>query len=80
MKVLFDKKARDRSLHLGDLVLRWDVSREDKGNHGKFDPLWFGPFMISEAKGNNTFLLENLDGEVLELLVNGKFLKIYFQH
>lgn len=33
-----------------------------------------------EAKGNNNFLLKNLEGEELELLVNGQFLKFYFEH
>lgn len=80
MKSLFDNKAKDRPLQLGDLVPRWDVRWEDKGKHGKFDPLWFGPFRIAEERGINTFLLENLDGELLELLVNGRFLKLYFQN
>lgn len=80
MKSLFDKKAKDKPLQPGNLVLRWDVKREEKGKHENFNPLWFRPFKISEAKGNNTFLLENLEGESLELLVNGQFLKLYFQH
>lgn len=80
MKSLFDKKAKDMPLQLGDFVLRWDVQREEKGKQRNFDPLWFNPFKISEAKGNNTFLLENLEGKSLELLVNGQFLKLYFQH
>lgn len=60
--------------------MRWDIRREDKGKHGMFDPLWFGPFKIAEEKGNNTFLFENLEGESLELPVNGQCLKFYFQH
>jgi len=71
MKSLFDKKAKDRPLQRGDLVLRWDVQWEDKGKHVKFDPLCFVPFRIVEERGNNTYLLENLDGELLELPVNG---------
>lgn len=80
MKDFFDKKARDISLQGGYLVLSWDVRRVEKGKHGKFDPLWFAPFKISKAKGSDDFLQENLDGEVLEFLVNEKFLKLYFQH
>ena len=75
IKSLFDRKARDKSLQPGDLV-----EREDKGKHGNFDPLWFGPFNIVEEKGNNTFLLENLEGEVCELPMNENFLKLYLQH
>ncbi len=56
MKNLFDGRARERDLKEGDLVLRWDARRE-KGKHGKFDNLWFGPLAIAEVKGNNTFVL-----------------------
>jgi len=78
MKSLFDKKAKDTPLQQGDLVLRSNVRREDKGKHWKFDPLWFDPFKIAEVRGNNTYMLENLDSELLDLLVNGEFLKFYF--
>lgn len=79
MKAMFDTKAKDRVFQLRDIMLEWDVKREDKVKHGKFYPLWFGPFKVVETKGKNTFLLENIDGEVLELPVNGKYLKHYFQ-
>lgn len=36
VKELFDKKARERNFKKGDLVLRWDTRREDKGKHVKF--------------------------------------------
>ena len=71
MKKLFDQHAKDKELLTGDLVLRWDIRRVDKGKHGKFDPLWFGPFKIAEVKGNNTFILENSEGDVIEMPVNG---------
>lgn len=61
------------------MVHRWDARRVDKGKHGNFSPLWFGPLNICEEKGNNTFLLENLDGEVHVLPANGKFIKLYFE-
>ena len=80
MKGLFDQRAKDKEIQVGDFVLRWDVRRSDKGKHGKFDPLWFGPFRVAEVKGNNTFALENLQGDTLEMPINGQFLKPYFQH
>ena len=80
MKTIFDKKAKDVFFQQGDLVLRWDVKREDKGKHGKFDSLWYGPFNIIESITINTLVLENLDGEMLPLPVNGRYLKHYFQH
>ena len=71
MKSIFDRKEKEVLFQAGDLVLRWDTRREDKGKHGKFDPLWYGPFKISEARSNNTFILEYLDGEPVQLPVNG---------
>ena len=79
MKHIFDQHAKDRKLQIRDLVLRWDIRRAEKGKHGKFDPLRFGPFKIMEQGGNNTFTLENLQGDLLDALVNGQFLKPYFQ-
>jgi len=65
MKGIFDRKSKKIDFKAGDLVLRWDTRREDKGKYGKFDPLWYGPFRITEVRENNTFHLENLDGETL---------------
>ena len=52
MKVMFDRRSRERDFKEGDLVLRWNARK-----HGKFDNIWFGPLAIAEVKGNNTFLL-----------------------
>jgi hypothetical protein len=49
--------------------------REDHGKHGEFDNLWLGPFEIIAIEGNNSFSLQNLDGDLPELPVNGRFLK-----
>ena len=78
MKSIFDRKAKDIMFLNGDLVLRWDTRREEKGKHGKFDPLWYGPYKITEVRSNNTFMLENIDAEAVELPVNGQYLKHYF--
>eukprot|EP00253_Pinus_taeda_P029859 PITA_29859 len=71
MKSIFDRKAKEIDFKVADLVLRWDTRRGDKGKHGKFDPLWYGPFRVVEARSNKTFILENIDGEILQLPVNG---------
>jgi len=62
MNGIFDRKAKEIDFKAGDLVLRWDNRREDKGKHGKFDCLWYGPFRITRVRENNTFFLENLHG------------------
>ena len=40
----FDKRASEINFYPGDLILKWDARREDKGNHHKFDHIWMGPF------------------------------------
>jgi hypothetical protein len=47
IKQAFDKKSIQEDFLLGDLVLKWDAPRQDKGKHGKFESLWIGPFQIS---------------------------------
>ena len=51
------KKAIERDFYLGDLVLKWDAKRENKGKHGNFYNIWMGPYLISFVKDNNTFIL-----------------------
>ena len=80
MKDLFDQHAKDKDMQVGYLVLRWDIRRDEKGKHGKLDPLQFRPFKISEEGGNNTLKLENLQGDLLDAPVNGQFLKPFFQY
>ena len=60
------------------MVLRWDARKEQKGKHGKFDNLWFGPFLVSNFLENNTFVLQTLEGEELSSPVNGRFLKHFY--
>jgi hypothetical protein len=79
IKKTFDKKVSKKYFHLGDLVLKWDAPKQDKGKHGKFEALWIGPFKIYEVFSNKTYKLKNLeDSEVFVGPVNGHFLKKYF--
>ena len=47
VKFVFNKRIKQKVFQLDDLVLHWDVRRQDKDKHGKFDNLWFGPFRMS---------------------------------
>ena len=71
IKEKFDRKIKYNSFSVGDMVLRWDARKEQKGKHGKFDNLWFGPFLVSKFLENNNFVLQTLEGEKLSNLVNG---------
>ena len=79
IKVMFDKREKVDNFQVGDWVLKWNTVRQDKGKHGKFDSLRIGPFVIAQIQKNNTFKLQNLEGEeVFDGPVNGRFLKLYF--
>ena len=81
VKTLFDRRTNKKKFQVDDLVLRWDVWRQDKGKHAKFDNLWFGPFKIFDVLDNNTFLLKNIDDDQLSSgPVNGHFLKHFFTY
>eukprot|EP00253_Pinus_taeda_P035287 PITA_35287 len=78
IKEAFDRKEKMDNFQVGDLVLKWDALKEKKGNHGNFDALWIGPFVISQIQGKNTFMLQSMEGETIFYgPVNGWFLKVY---
>jgi hypothetical protein len=79
IKSWFDSNsAFDRNFEVGDLVLKWDKPHEGKGEHTKFQNLWFGPFLIAENLGPSSFLLQNIEGQLDTYPVNGQALKRYF--
>ena len=59
-------------------MLLWDKRREKPGKHGKFDSLWMGPYIIHDVAGDNSFYLNDMDGEKQSLPVNGQILKLFF--
>jgi hypothetical protein len=75
----FDRKVGKKEFEIGDLVFKRDAPRQDKGKHSNFDALWIDPFKISEIFSNNTYGLQDLEGEeVFNSAVNGHFLKKCF--
>ena len=79
VKRAFDKTTRQRVFSIGDIVLLWDKRREKPGKHGKFDSLWLGPFVIRDVAGPNSSHLSHLNGEPMNLPMNGQQLKIFFK-
>jgi hypothetical protein len=78
VKAIFDRKDKTNKFLPGDLMLRWDSSKEKKGHHEKFDKLWFVPFRVTKALDNNTFILQNIEDDLRSGPVNGRFLKHLF--
>ena len=75
IKERFDRKIKDNTFSIGDMVLRWDARKEQKGKHN----LWFGPFLVSKFLENNTFVLQTLEGEELSSPVNGPSISTVFE-
>ena len=78
IKKIYDRKVKADKFQLEEVVLKWDARNEDKGKHGKFENLWKGPFKIAAYRGQNAFLLKEMNGEdFLGGPVNGRLLKRY---
>jgi hypothetical protein len=50
IKETFDNKVKIDIFKSGDMVLKWDATRQEKGKHGKIDALWSGPFIIAQVQ------------------------------
>ena len=78
IKRTFDKKIKEENFQIQDEVLKWEAKIEEKGKHGKFENLWKGPFKIAVFHGNNTYILQEMDGKsYVGGPVNGRFKKHY---
>ena len=76
-KHLYDRTVI-RKFQPEDLVLMWNARLQEKGKHGKFDPIWLGTYMVDSLWGDDSYFIKDLSGNFLELPVHGKFMKIYF--
>ena len=58
--------------------MKWEARIEEKGKHGKFENLWKGYFKIAYSHGNNTYILQEIDGKpYVGGPLNGRFVKHY---
>ena len=55
---LFNRRTKANNFQIGNVVLKWDSRREEKGKHGKFENLWKGPYIIHAERGHNAFFLK----------------------
>eukprot|EP00253_Pinus_taeda_P017668 PITA_17668 len=79
IKNIYDQKAKADTFQLDEVVLRWYARHEDKGKHGKFENLWKGPYKIEAYRGQNAFLLKEMNGyECPGGPINGRLLKRYY--
>ena len=56
VKAQYDKSAQPRVFNEGDMVRTYD-QRHDKLGKGKFESMWYGPFIISKDLENGDYKL-----------------------
>ena len=61
IKVQYNKSVQPRVFNEGDLVLTYD-ERYDKLGKGKFQSMWYGPFVISKVLEKGAYELVDCDG------------------
>lgn len=76
-KAQYDRNVTPHAFHEGDLVLVHDQAHDTLG-HGKFKPLWVGPYIIHKDLGKGAFLLEDFEGQLLPNPCNAIYLKKFY--
>ena len=77
VKAQYDKSIQPHVFNEGDLVLTYD-QRYDKLGKGKFESMWYGPFIISKVLEKGAYELVDYDGIPLGQPRNGLYLKMYY--
>lgn len=57
---LHDRNIKTKNISSSDLVLLYDS--KIKGNLGKLETTWMGPYVVEELNRNQTLRLETLQG------------------
>jgi hypothetical protein len=66
----------NEKFEIGDKVLYYNVAKEKQWS-GKLSENWKGPYYIHEILLNGSYKLKEIDGRILKVPVNGKWLKKY---
>ena len=77
VKAQYDKFVEPRVFNEGDLVLTY-YQRHDNLGKGKFESMWYGPFVISKVLEKGSYKIIDYDGIPLGKPRNGLYLKRYY--
>ena len=77
VKGQYDKSVQPRVFNEGDLVLIYD-QRHDKLGKGKFESMWYSPFIVSKVLEKRGYELVDYDGIPFREPCNGLYLKRYY--
>ena len=79
VKAQYDKSVQPRVFNEGDLVLTYD-QKHDKLGKGKFESMWYGPFIVSKVLEKGAYELVDYDGIPFGKPHNGLYLKTYYAY
>ena len=75
----YNKKVKDKSFQVGDLVWKTILPLGMKNNKfGKWSPSWEGPYRIVKVIFGNSYMMETRQGDRLPRAINGRYLKKYY--
>jgi len=80
LKSAFGKKIKTKEFKVGDFVLKENINKIATNDEvkGKFEPNWFGPFVIVEVIGSRAFKVSSMDGKEEPNTFNATHLKCFF--
>ena len=70
----YDSHVHPRTFSKGDLVIIYDQAN-DKLGKGKFDSMWYGPYVIHRCLCKGAYILADSDDHLLRNPCNGIYLK-----
>ena len=75
----YNKKVKDKSFQVGDLVWKTILPLGMKSNKfGKWSPSWEGPYRVVKVIFGNSYMMETLQRDRLPRAINGKYLKRFY--
>ena len=75
----YNKKVKDKSFQVGDLVWKTILPLGMKSNKfGKWSPSWEGPYRVVIVIFGNSYMMETLQGDRLPRAINGRYLKKFY--
>ena len=77
VKAQYDKSVQPHVFNKDDLVLTYN-QRHEKIGKGKFESMWYGPFIVSKVLEKGAYELVDYDGIPFEQPHNGLYLKRYY--
>ena len=77
IKAQHDNSAQPRVFNEGDIVLEYD-QKHDKLGKGKFESMWYCPYVVSKVLEKGAYELVDYNGIPLWKPHNGLYLKRYY--